>query len=118
MVKKWLYLCSMLWAMTAERLLSLHLESRMMIVHLAIEAEPDLCAWLVTEFARRRDNLAAHGEDFASYSFDDCITSVLWDAYERAEGRDPELTAMGSETRASYTVTPDMADAHERDGGP
>lgn len=88
-----------------------------MIVHLDIEAEPDLCAWLVTELAHRRDSLAAQGEDFASYSFDDCITSVVWDAYERAHGRDPELSALGSETRISYTVTPDMADAHQVDRG-
>jgi hypothetical protein len=86
------------------------------IINLDIEHEPDLCVWLVTELARRRDTLAAQGEDFVSYTFDDAVTSLLWDAYERAHGH-LDITG-GSEARVPYTVHPDMADAHQVDRGP
>ena len=51
-----------------------------LIINLAIEAKRDLCAWLVAELARRRDNLVAMGSDATEYSFDDCIVGLLWDA--------------------------------------
>ncbi len=55
-----------------------------MIINLDIEAEPDLCAWLLKELARRRESLAAMGSGCTEFGFDDAITGILWDAYERS----------------------------------